>query len=75
MVSRHNWAGQVSLSSEAAICGILLDITNVKHKQCSIFKKMILKKLSSVRKIEHIVRGKGLNILQRERIPFSRRFG
>lgn len=41
MVSRHNWAGQVSLSSEAAICGILLDITNVKHKQCSIFKKMI----------------------------------
>lgn len=67
MISRHNWAGQVSLSSEAAICGILLDIANIKHKQCSIFLKKDLKKLSSVRKnwaycerqrTEHIAKGK-----------------
>lgn len=38
MVSRHNWAGQVSLSSEAAICGILLDITNIKHKLFNFLK-------------------------------------
>lgn len=62
MASRHNQPGLGLLSSEAVVCGILLDSTNANINYAQFNTKLILKKIlfrdREKQKSEHIVKGK-----------------